>query len=153
IGANTSMLEHIGADQDELYDDLTQANNSAWQRYLLAGPVSGNPTSSQGKYILVTPSTGAITLEPGAWYLRQYMKYIRRGAVRVGATSTTGVIKPVAFKRPDGKFVLVANTSTAVTLNVGGLPGGDYQVSFSTAAQPGAVGAIQTVTAGQTLTT
>jgi len=151
IGANTSMLEHIGADQDELYDDLTKANNSAWQRYILAGPV---PTTAQkqGKYIFVTPSTGAITLEPGTWYLRQYMKYIRRGALRVGATSTSGTIKPVAFKRPDGKLVLVANTSAAATLDVGGLPAGDYQVSFSTAAQPGAVGAVQTILAGQTLT-
>ena len=153
IGANTSMLEHIGADQDELYDDLTKANNSAWQRYILAGPVPGNPGTKQGKYIFVTPSTGAITFEPGTWYLRQYMKYIRRGAVRVGATSTSGTIKPVAFQRPDGKLVVVANTSAAATLDVGGLPAGDYQVSFSTAAQPGAVGAVQTILAGQTLTT
>ena len=153
LGANTSMLEHIGADQNELYDDLTQANNSAWQRYILAGPVPSNPTAKPNKYILVTPSTGAITLEPGAWYLRQYMKYIRRGALRVAATSSNGTIKPVAFKRPDGKFVLVANTSAAATLNVGGLPAGDYQVSFSTAAQPGAMGAVQTILGGQTLTT
>jgi hypothetical protein len=101
----------------------------------------------------VTPSTGAITLEPSAWYLRQYMKYIRRGAVRVAATSSSGIIKPVAFQRPDGKFVLVANTTAAVTLDVGGLPAGDYQVSFSTATQPGAMGAVQTILAGQTLTT
>lgn len=153
IGANTSMLEHIGADQDELYDDLTEANNSAWQQYILAGPVPSNPATKQGKYIFVTPATGAITLEPGAWYLRQYMKYIRRGALRVGATSTSGLIRPVAFKRPDGKLVLVANTTAAATLDVGGLPAGDYQVSFSTAAQPGAVGAVQTILAGQTLTT
>jgi hypothetical protein len=153
ISANTSMLEHIGADQDELYDDLTKANNSAWQRYILAGPVPSNPATEQGKYIFVTPSTGAITLEPGAWYLRQYMKYIRRGAVRVAATSSIGTIKPVAFERPDGKFVLVANTSAAATLNVGGLPAGDYQVSFSTAAQPGALGAVQTILAGQTFIT
>ncbi|HSE44836.1 MAG TPA: glycoside hydrolase family 30 beta sandwich domain-containing protein [Gemmatimonadales bacterium] len=153
LGANTSMLEHIGADQNELYDDLTQANNSAWQRYILAGPVPSNPTAKQGKYIYVTPSTGAITLEPGTWYLRQYMKYIRRGAVRVAAISSSGTIKPVAFKRPDGKLVVVANTGAAATLDVGGLPAGDYQVSFSTAAQPGAVGAVQTILAGQTFTT
>ena len=71
----------------------------------------------------------------------------------MGATSTSGTIKPVAFKRPDGKLVLVANTTAAATLDVGGLPAGDYQVSFSTAAQPGAVGAVQTILAGQTLTT
>jgi hypothetical protein len=153
LGANTSMLEHIGADQNELYDDLTKANNSAWQRYTLVGPVPGNPNAKPSKYILVTPSTGAITLDPSAWYLRQYMKYIRRGAVRIGATSTSGTIKPVAFKRPDGKLVLVANTSGAVTLDVGGLPAGDYQVSFSTAAQPGAVGAVQSILSGQTFTT
>lgn len=153
IGANTSMLEHIGADQNELYDDLTKANNSAWQRYTLAGPVPNNPGAQRSKLIFVTPSTGAITLDPSAWYLRQYMKYIRRGAVRVGASSSSGAIKPVAFERPDGKFVLVANTSAAATLDVGGLPAGDYQVSFSTAAQPGAVGAVQTILPGQTLTT
>lgn len=153
LGANTSMLEHIGADQNELYDDLTQANISAWQRYTLAGPVPSNPTAKQSKYLLVTPSTGAITLEPGAWYLRQYMKYIRRGAVRVAATSSNGIIKPVAFVRPDGKFVLVANTNAAATLNIGGLRAGDYQVSFSTAAQPGGLGAVQTILAGQTFTT
>jgi hypothetical protein len=33
---DTSMLEHIGSAQDDLYKDLTIAGNSAWQQYMLA---------------------------------------------------------------------------------------------------------------------
>lgn len=153
LGVNTSMLEHIGANQQELYDDLTQANNSAWQRYILAGPPSNPPKAKEGKLLYVTPASGSIVIEPSAYYLRQYMKYIHTGAVRVGATSTGGGIQPVAFRRPDGKFVVVANVSAAATLHVAGLSAGSYLVTYSTASHPGATGAVQTLGAGQTFTT
>ena len=81
------------------------------------------------------------------------MKYIPRGAERIGATSLLGAIKPLAFRRADGGFVVVANVGAPATLDIGGLPAGDYQVSFATATQPGALGAIETILAGETLTT
>jgi hypothetical protein len=153
LGVHTSMLEHIGANEHELYDDLTQANVSAWQRYILAGPPYNPPKPKEGRYLWVTPASGTIVVEPSAFGLRQYMKYIHHGAVRLAATATSGAIQPVAFRDPNGGFVVIANTTGLATLKVGGLPGGSYLVTYSTASHPGAVGAVQTIGAGATFTT
>lgn len=144
--ATTSMLEHIGANQTELYQDLAWAKVSAWQRYTLAGPA--NTTIKQGKLLFVNPSTGSITFEPGAWYLWQYMHFVMPGDTRIGAATSTSLIKPVAFRAPNGRISVVAIVSGKITLNVAGLPAGTYRVWWSTGTQHGFLGATKTIAAG-----
>jgi hypothetical protein len=123
-GLRTSMLEHIGSGVEDLYKDLTLANVSAWQQYTLAFPTSDD--GAQYYYIYNnTPIMGSRT--PG---LRQYFKYVRNGAYRVGASSTDSTLRPVAFTNPNGKAVVVIHVDQAKTISLGGLPSGSYEAVF-----------------------
>lgn len=146
-GARTGMLERIGADYKDLYEDLTEANVSAWRQLTLAFPGDDDG----GHFYKVSGNT--FTLSNQGWYLRQYFRYIRPGAVRLGASSTDTRIKPVAFRNRNGNIVVVAYTTQQATLTVAGLPAGTYQVSFTTASQRGATAAPVAVGAGGTLST
>ncbi len=148
-GVPTAMLEHIGADEHELYDDLTQGNVSSWARYVLAGPFGGPTGGSQLYY--VDPVTDTYQLRGTAYPLRQYFKYIRPGAVRLEATSTEPNLHPVAFRDRQGQVVTVANADAASTLVIGGLPGGSYRVSYVLAGGTPVVGSRMTLVPGAAL--
>jgi len=62
------------------------------------------------------------------------MYYVRKGAVRKGATSTDGGLDPVAFRNLDGRDIVVVKASGSNSFTVGGLPTGTYGRSYSTAA-------------------
>lgn len=132
----TAMLEHIWANVDELYEDLTVANNSAWSQYAMAYHDGGDDGT---KYILVNPTTFAATLSQTAKPLSQYFRYIRPGAVRIGATSTNSNLQPVAFINSPtntvypGKYVVVIKNrdpSQPGTVTISGLPAGTYGVNW-----------------------
>ncbi len=146
-GVQTAMLEYTTATASTLLADLTKAGVSSWQQYGLAGPYPNAPS-----LIKVDTLTESMEIRPAAYPLIQFFRHVRPGAVRIGVTSTTGTIAPVAFRNANGKFVVVANTTAGATLNVSGVPAGTYDVSFSTSAAPGAVGAPVTVAAGGVLT-
>ena len=70
-GINIAMLEHGGANFQELHADLKLANVSAWQQFALAYCTDDNGYQYfpvQGDTFLVGERTK---------YLRQYFKYIR----------------------------------------------------------------------------
>lgn len=145
-GFTTAMTEHHSADNIELYLDLTEANVSAWERNSLAGTTG---------FALFQVDTVNNTFRPipEAWFLRQYFKYVRPGMTRIEATSTQPSLVPTAYQAPTGETVVVVRATAATTVRIGGLPGGTYTPSFSTAAQQGVVGAPITIVSGQTLTT
>ncbi|HXI19936.1 MAG TPA: hypothetical protein VNH46_02570 [Gemmatimonadales bacterium] len=149
LGAGTGMLEHIGADIHQLYQDLAEADNIAWQQFVLEGTSPDDGTH----YFIVNQAAGTFQLSSTARYLRQFFGFVRPGDVRVGATTTLGGVEPVAFQAPGGGVTLVANVSSARTLAVGGLPAGTYLTTFTTAGQTMATGAPITIAAGQTLST
>ena len=150
-GYRVAMLEHIGADAMELYEDLTLGNVSSWQRYALAGPYGGPNGGSQ--LYFVDTANASYRLRTSTWELRQYFKYVRPGAVRIGATSTQSMVHPVAFRDLRGRIVTVFNADQAATVTVGGLPAGRYEVSYTTATKLGFVVGTQTIAAGAVLTT
>ena len=128
----TAMLEHIGSDYEDLHDDLTIANNSAWQQFAFAF----TKTEDDGaQYYLVDASNpSAPRIMPGSRtpFLRQYFRFIRRGAQRIGAASRRASLDPVAFINPTGKWVVVVKSDGAASFAVGGLPAGRYGVSHTT---------------------
>lgn len=148
LHVETAMLEEIGATQNELYDDLTQANNSSWQRFTLSYPGTG---AGAGTYYITDTTAGTYVMSTGTPYLRQYMRTIRPGMVRLDASSTNAAIRPVVFRAPSGRTVVVANVASAATLRVGGLPAGTYQVTFATATQPTGTAPAVTIRAGEVL--
>ncbi|MCA0374507.1 MAG: hypothetical protein LCH84_02485 [Gemmatimonadetes bacterium] len=143
LGVRTAMTELIGADVRTLHDDLTKGNVSAWQQYTLAFPGKDNG----GHYFAW--QDGRPVMGDRTRYLRQYFRYVRRGAVRVGATvadsASTGGMSSVgaesarvtAFVHPRTGFVTVVQTPAAGAVVVRGLRPGRYGVHMTTAAATG----------------
>ena len=133
-GMRTAMLEHGGSGHDDLHEDLTLANVSAWQQFGLA---FCSDQDGGGVYLPIygaklgqnTPSvqTGRLTK-----YLRQYFRYVALRAVRVGATTSDARFAPVAFRNVNGKYVAVVKASAAGSFTVGGLPAGTYGIDYTT---------------------
>jgi hypothetical protein len=127
----TAMLEHIGADYEALHEDLAIGQVSAWQQYTLAFPASDNG----GHYYSIDDedlTRPRITLGSRTMFLRQYFRYIRRGAVRVRATSNHSDFSPLAFVNPDGTYVVVVKADRAGSFAIEGLRAGRYEVTSTT---------------------
>ncbi|MEP7382706.1 MAG: Ig-like domain-containing protein [Gemmatimonadota bacterium] len=133
-GIRTAMLEHGGSGYEDLYEDLTLANVSSWEQFGLSfcgdRDIGGNYFPIYGASLgHNTPSvrTGEMTK-----YLRQYFRYVALGAVRVGATSAEAQWEPVAFRNPDGRYVVVVKAAAGGTFTVA-LPAGTYGIDYTTA--------------------
>lgn len=149
-GVQTAMLEHIGSDYNDLYDDLVVGQNSAWQQYTLGYLASSDGTDSGGHYFTVgSGASPSITMGSRTPYLMQYFRYVRAGAVRVATSGGTDGAAPVAFVNTNGGFVVVTKTTGAVTFRINGLPAGTYGISYSTSSAAGAQLPAATVTSGQ----
>ena len=135
LGVPTAMLEFARGTERELFEDLTQANVSAWSRFSLAGP-TGGPLAG-GQYFYVSRADSTFRYRSTTWPLRQYFKYVRPGYVRVGARSTDDQVKPTAFRRPNGGVVVVANLAAAMPLRVTGLSEGRYEITWASTDGPG----------------
>ena len=129
-GWTTAMLEHIRADHRELAEDLTKANVSAWAQYTLVGPHRGD---TGGKYFYSDRAAGTWKVGRRTPALAQFFNYVRPGATRVEATSDDPELVPVAFRRPDGRFVAVISSSGATRADLTGLPRGNYAITFASA--------------------
>ena len=133
-GVNTAMLELIGATYHDLHKDLREGNNSAWQRFIL-GDYYLCGICTAGKYYNIdqtNPSNPQVSLVPDAKFLRQYFRFIRKGAVRIQANTTNWAFDPVAFINTNGDYVVVVKTQTNGTLAVQGLPAGTYGIKYTT---------------------
>lgn len=124
----SAMLEHIGSGVEALYKDILLGHASAWQQFTIAYP---NATDNGGKYFPIvsnSPTWGSRTHA-----LALYFRHVRRGAVRVGATSADANVRPVAFQNPWGGVVTVLHCDAAGDYIVEGLPAGRYDVTRATA--------------------
>jgi hypothetical protein len=93
-------------------------------------------------------------------FLRQYYQHVRTGAQRIGATSSTTTLSPLAFVNVTGAYTVVVKAGAGETFSVSGLPAGTYGISYtaSSAGSPDAPDLSQslpdqTIAAGQLLTT
>lgn len=137
FGKQTSMLEWIGADHSTLHEDLKVAGNSAWEQYSLAGLTTWGPDNG-GSYLVIDDTNAAkpsVTLGSRARFLRQYFRYVRAGARRIGAGTTYRSFDPLAFINSDGSFVVVVKTEASGTIQIKGLRPGTYGVSYATASE------------------
>jgi len=100
-----------------IYLCLTVANVVAWERY--------------GWNLKRDLKNQTFTRDSTAWYVRQYSRFIRPGAVRVKMESPDKAIMPVAFLSPKNKpVVVVINTDCKPRpVNLTNLPPGKYSVS------------------------
>ncbi len=138
-GLATAHLEWIGATQEELFKDLTIGMNTAWSQFTIGGP---GGSDDGGRYFLVDladPANPRIQLGSRTRYLRQYFRYIRAGAVRIGAAATGTVLAPVAFRNltPTGvpRLAVVVKASAAASFTVQGLPPISYGIQYTTSSR------------------
>jgi hypothetical protein len=131
-GIKTAMLEWIGAGADELHEDLKVAHNSSWQQFTLASPYPGDDGGAYLRVDASDPDNPVVTLGSRSRLLRQYMKYIRPGAVRIAASSDDAVFDPVAFLDPRGTDVVVVKATAGGSFAVHGLAAGDYDAVYTT---------------------
>lgn len=151
---DTSHLELIGATENDLHDDLTKANNSSWQQFALAFQLGGSDDGSA--YYDVNdnnPNSPILTAGSRTKMLRQYFRFIRSGAIRIKASSSSGTFDPAAFVNTDGKFVVVVKTFAGGNLTLQGLPAGTYGVKYTTPSQYNIDATDISINAGQALTT
>lgn len=154
LGYRTTMNERIGADQDTLYQDLTVANVSAWQQFAVVFCPPPDRGDGGGIYVRFTTEDSlhpTARLTPIARLLRQYFRYVRLGAVRVGADAAGGDVQATAFTNPGGGAVAVVRTRSARDVEVRGLPAGAYSVSWTTDAPDDAAPTDTTIVAGGTV--
>jgi uncharacterized protein YjdB len=148
-GVRTSMLEHLGSGIDDLYEDLTVANVSAWQQYTLAFCITQDDGSAYYMINQSSPSNPIVTMSSTAGQLSQVFRYVRAGAVRVGATSAnSGLAKVVAFRNTNNKYAVIVRTQGSQQLLIRGLPAGTYGVNYATASSVNVSAADVVISAG-----
>ncbi len=131
-GVRTAMLEHIGSGVDDLLDDLTIAQVSAWSQYALAYE---NEQDNGGLYYRIDetdPRHPVVREGSRTRFLRQVFRTARLGAVRIGATSDHRTARPVAFRNAAGPVGVAVRTTRAADISVAGLPAGRYAISSAT---------------------
>jgi len=136
-GKGTAMLEHIGSGYADLHADLSVGLNAAWQQYTLAFPGTSDAGGSLYRIDVTNPSAPQILPGSRTPYLRQYFRYVRGGAQRIGATSRVSSLDPLGFINPNGHWVVVVKAAAAATFDIGGLPAGRYGISHTTAGGAG----------------
>ena len=131
-GLNTSMLEHIGSTYQDLHQDLTLGRNSAWSLFVLAAPGAADPDGAYYRVDVSNPAQPVVELSSRGKFLRQYFKFVRRGAVRIGASSTDGNFEPIVFVNSGGKNVVVVKAAQGGDISIQGLPAGLYGIKYTT---------------------
>jgi hypothetical protein len=128
----TAMLERIGADANDLHADLEVGRNSAWEQYVLAWSTQVSDNGAQ--YYRVDPAARILTGQRTP-ALQQYFRYIRAGAVRIGAASDATQFRPLAFRHQNGKHTVVVNATAGGTFYIEGLPAATYGVTYTTSSE------------------
>lgn len=147
----------LGLDLAEnLWADLTYAQVNAWQQYVAFFPGRLGEEHAGGQYLLVNPDNSGYVKPPNYWVLRQFMRYVRPGAVRVGlqVSPAGGPVRASGFLSPQGKPVIVAFNPgrTPAELRISALPAGEYRMSRTSRTQNDEEVAPRRLAAGHTLT-
>lgn len=146
-GNHLSMTEFLGATYEHLHKDL-KANAVAWQQYTLAYDDKDNGAH----YYRIDHSSHTVTISSRMKFLRQYFKYVRRGAVRMEAVTSDPTFDPVAFTNTNGNQVVIVKASGAGSFNIRGLKAGTYGVKYTTLNQYDVDTDPITIEEGQSLT-
>ena len=124
----TAMLELTYGTIDVLMDDLTRANVIAWQQYSVPlKPIAVDALAAGKDRPELTSNFAPLAL---------VFRHVRRGAVRIGATTSDPSLHAMAFQNTDGRraiFVLnkKMNGTERRTIMIDGAPPGKYQLSFA----------------------
>ena len=132
-GLSTAQSEFMHLKIDHLYDDLTIGGVSYWSIYGLGGP---GPRGQNYQFHLNNTS---FSRGRQFWTLRQVLRYVRPGAVRIEAASDDAALRALAFDHKGRMTVVLINTKAPPqprSVSVRSLPKGDYGVCMSVGGRP-----------------
>jgi O-glycosyl hydrolase len=111
---------------DPAWDDGSDASGMTWAQHIYQGLTGANLSAFLYWWGSTTPSENGdnegLVLINGSnvetsgrlWAFAGYSRFIRPGAVRIGATSSNGAVDIAAFKNTDGSVAITAlNTGTS----------------------------------------
>ena len=120
LTGGTHMGDYTGAEQyaTDIFGDCSNGCEG-WVDWNMALNQQGGPNvSSNWCSAGIIVNGGNITYNPIYYYMAQFSKYVRPGAVRIGATATgTGAPQVMAFKNTDGTIVVIAYTAGTTGYN------------------------------------
>jgi glucuronoarabinoxylan endo-1,4-beta-xylanase len=93
-----------------IYTGLTSANLNAFLYWW--GMIGSGTTDNEG--LLQLTSSGTVVTSGRLWAMANYSRFIRPGAVRIGASTSDGNLQLSAYKNTNGSIaVVVLNTSSS----------------------------------------
>lgn len=126
------MLEFIGADYEMLHQDIKEGWNSSWQQYTVAYPTTNDNGAQYFSIADGNATNPVVKVASRTKFLRQYFKYIRMDAQRLGASTDNSAVDPLAFRNANGGHVVVVKSGAGGRLTVNGLPQGNYGITYTT---------------------
>jgi len=149
----TSMLEwwDSGNSYKILHQDLKIGMNSTWQHGVVGGDANGPGEMKMYQIDDRNPAKPIITIDDKTKFTRQYFLFVRTGARRIGATSSSSSLDPLAFRNVDGGFVVVLKADASQSFTIAGLPAATYGLKYATQTEWDVDLPDQTVAAGQTV--
>jgi O-glycosyl hydrolase len=128
-GIPTGMTEYTGAQIDHLMADLTLGGVSYWMRFVMVD-FGAAAAGGLGNFFAANTDGTSFLRNHTYYQFRQFMKYVRPGAVRIEATSSHASVRAFAFDRAGTRVVVLVNSSAqAMPLTVQELLPGRYGVS------------------------
>ena len=111
---------------DPAWDDGTDASGLTWAQHIYTGLTASNlsaflywwgsttPSENGDNEGLIQINGSSVAASGRLWAFANYSRYVRPGAVRIGATSSSSAVDLTAFKNTDGSIAIVAlNTGTS----------------------------------------
>jgi O-glycosyl hydrolase len=111
---------------DPAWDDGTDASGLSWAQRIEAGLAKANlsaflywwgsstPTFNGDNESLIQINGTTVTPSGRLWAFASYSRFVRPGAVRIGAVTPDGNLELTAFRNTDGSIAIVAlNTGTS----------------------------------------
>jgi O-glycosyl hydrolase len=123
--------------------DIVEANASAWD--LILAYYTATPRVGLSSYVVMNYDSNCnytgFRIPPYYWTLRQFVKFVRPGAVRIQAGSSSGEIRVAAFvddKHRQTIVVAINNGQSDLSVKFRGVPNGLASVIQTTSTQEGA---------------
>lgn len=108
-----------------IYTGLAQANLNAFLYWW--GSITPSENGDNEGLVLMDTSAGTVTPSGRLWAFANYSRFVRPGAVRIGASSADPALEVLAFRNADGSVAVVAlntaGTARAATFAVGAAAG------------------------------
>jgi O-glycosyl hydrolase len=121
---------------DPAWDDGTVASGLTWAQHIYTGLTAANlsaflywwgsstPSGNGDNESLIQINGSTVAPSGRLWAFANYSRYVRPGAVRIGATSSNGGVDLTAFKNTDGTIAIVAlntlSSSDPITYSLSG---------------------------------